>query len=209
MSLGIEVYGILFDVVIPRNTPIPTKKDTTHVTVHDNQESVLTKVYQGERSRATDNHFLGNLHISGIPPAPKGVPKIKKWFEIDANGILTVTSELLGTGITKKLTVSSENGRLSKEEIEKMIKDAEKYKLEDQEFKKKVNAHNALENCLYDMKNKINDCNIKKRLQPESLKKIENAIADTTEWLKDNDTASVDDHENKQARLEFVCKPLF
>ncbi|GKE98832.1 putative heat shock protein 70 family protein, partial [Tanacetum coccineum] len=93
-------------------------------------------------------------------------------------------------------------------EIEKMVKDAEKYKLEDQEFKKKVNAYNALEDCLYDMKNKINDCNIKKRLHPESLKKIENAIADTTEWLKDNDTASVDDHENKQARLEFVCKPL-
>ncbi|GKD54821.1 putative heat shock protein 70 family protein, partial [Tanacetum coccineum] len=209
LSLGVELYGNVFDVVIPRNTLIPTKKEKTHFTVEDNQECVVTKVYQGERSKATDNHFLGNLRISGIPPARKGVPEIKKLFEIDANGILTVTSELLGTGITRKLTVSSENGRLSKEEIEKMIKDAEKYKLEDQEFKKKVNAHNALEDCLYHMKNKINDYNIKKRLHPESLKKIEIAIADTTEWLKDNDNASVDDLENTQARLELVCKPLF
>ncbi|GKB28572.1 heat shock cognate 70 kDa protein-like protein [Tanacetum coccineum] len=132
-----------------------------------------------------------------------------KCFEIDANGILTVTAEILSTGKTEKLIIMNVNGRLSKEEIEKMVKDAEKYKLEDQEFKKKVNAYIALEDCVYDMKNKINDYNIKERLHPESLKKIENAISETTQWLHDNETAPVNVLQTKKLRLELVCKPLF
>ncbi|GJW34251.1 putative heat shock protein 70 family protein [Tanacetum coccineum] len=178
LSLGVALKGDVFSVMIPRNSRIPTKKAKTFVTVADNEKSTKNKVYQGERTQSSENYFLGEFTISGIPRK------------------------------TKKLIIMNENGRLSAEEIEKMVKDAEKYKLEDQEFKKKVNAYNALEDCLYHMNNKINDYNIKKRLHPESLEKIENAIADTTEWLQENDTASVDDHENKQAHLEFVCKPL-
>ncbi|GJX30999.1 putative heat shock protein 70 family protein [Tanacetum coccineum] len=209
LSLGVEIEGNIFDVVIPRNTPIPAKKSKIYLTSIDNQSSAYVKVYQGERAKSTENHLLGEVTVSGIPPSQKYVQRINKCFEIDANGILTVTAEILSTGKTEKLIIMNVNGRLSKEEIEKMVKDAEKYKLEDQEFKKKVNAYIALEDCVYDMKNKINDYNIKERLHPESLKKIENAISETTQWLHDNETAPVNVLQTKKLRLELVCKPLF
>ncbi|GKA37537.1 putative heat shock protein 70 family protein [Tanacetum coccineum] len=209
LSLGVAVRGNVFDVVIPRNTSIPTKKAKVYWTTYDNQTSVDINVYQGERAQLYDNHFLGMFAISGIPHAPKGVPRIEECFEIDVNGILTVTAKILSTGMTTKLTIMNENGRLSKEEIEKMIRDAKKYNLEDQEYKKKVHAHNELEDYLYDVGNKMNEFNIKKRVHPESLNKIENAIAETTSWLQDNDTASAEEHLSKKAHLEFVCKPLF
>ncbi|KAL4572435.1 hypothetical protein LXL04_019212 [Taraxacum kok-saghyz] len=155
LSLGTEVNGEVMCVVIPRNTPIPTKKTKTFKTGDDNQSSMETKVYQGERTKAADNYLLGSFIVSGIPPAPKGSSKVEDCFEIDENGILIVTSKVVSTGKTKSLTVTNLSGRLSKEEVEKMVKDAEKFKLEDQEYKRKAEAYNDLEDCLYALKNKI------------------------------------------------------
>ncbi|KAJ9545246.1 hypothetical protein OSB04_024953 [Centaurea solstitialis] len=200
LSLGAEDVNSLINVVIPRNTPIPAKGTYEFHTVLDNQYSMQLDVYQGERSRSKDNHLLGKFRISGIPRAPKGVQIVRDCFEVDANGILTVTAEILSTGKTEKLTITNESGRLSKEEIEKMVKEAEKYKHEDQEFKKKADAINALEDCLYDMKNMIKEENIKKRARPEVLKDLENGIADTTDWLAENKDASVDHLKHKKLK---------
>ncbi|KAJ9545233.1 hypothetical protein OSB04_024940 [Centaurea solstitialis] len=209
LSLGVKIINNVMRVVIPRNTPIPAKMTKNLRTTVDNQSAMNLDVYQGERSRATDNHLLGKFSISGIPCAPKGVQLIRDCYEIDANGILTITAEILSTGKTKKLTITYKNGRLSQEEIEKMVKDAQKYKQEDQEFQKQADARNALEDCLYNMKNMIQEYNIKNTAHPENLKNAENAIADMTCWLAENKDASVDELLHKKVCLECVCKPIF
>ncbi|KAJ0771129.1 putative Heat shock protein 70 family [Helianthus annuus] len=209
LSLGVEVVGKVFDVVIPRNTPVPTHNAKQYHTTYDNQSTIGIKVYQGERSKSTDNHFLGKFDISGIPPARKGVSTVMECFEIDANGILTVTVAIMSTGKTEKLIISKENGRLSKEDIEKMVSDADKFRLEDQEFKKKAKAYNALEDCLYKMKNKIEEYNVKKSLHPSILKEVKKAIEETSIWLEDNQAAPFAELHLKKVHLEFVCKPMF
>ncbi|XP_071741438.1 heat shock cognate 70 kDa protein-like [Rutidosis leptorrhynchoides] len=210
LSLGVETTGKQMHVVIPRNTPIPTIKSKIFVTNKDNQTSIRISVYQGERAKSIDNHFLGKFNIYGIPPAPQGFFHIKECLEIDANGILTVTAKILSTGHTEKLVINNENRRLSKEKIENMVKDAEKYKLEDQEFKRKMDACHALEDCVYNMKTKINEYNKLNRseVQSESIKKIKNAIADTTKWLEDNRVATVEEFQRKKLFLEFACASL-
>ncbi|XP_071697487.1 heat shock cognate 70 kDa protein-like [Rutidosis leptorrhynchoides] len=193
LSLGVEVTGQVFSVVIPRNTQVPTKKTKNFTTHQDNETSLLFKVYQGERTRSIDNHLLGELTVYGVPLAPKGVPRIKVDFEVDVNGILIVTAEVLSTGLKKKLTVTNENGRLSMKEIHKMVKDAQRYKVEDQKFKMKVDAYNALEDCIYKMNNKLKEHNVKKTMNSENLMKMENAIADMTKWFQDNHAAPIDE----------------
>ncbi|KAI3756065.1 hypothetical protein L1987_55878 [Smallanthus sonchifolius] len=203
LSLGVETIGRVMHVMIPRNTPIPTKVTKVYFTTEDNQTFINIKVYQGERARTTDNHFLGMFRISGIPPALKGVSKVKECFEIDADGILTVTAEILSTGMTKKLVISNANGRLSKEAIEKMLKDGESYKLDDQEYMKQAEAFNALKELIYTMKNKINDKDIRKLLHPDHLKKVKDTIADTAQWLEGNQGAAVDELQGKKVTLEL------
>ncbi|KAJ0449684.1 putative Heat shock protein 70 family [Helianthus annuus] len=207
LSLGVEIQGDLISVVIPRNTPIPTSNAKTYRTVCDYQSMIEINVYQGERSRTTDNHFLGKFRISGIPPAPKGVAEVIERFEIDANGILTVTASIISTGKTEKLIISNVNGRLSKKEIEKMVCDAKEYKLEDQEFKKKAEAYNALEDCLYKVKNKIEEYNTMK--STVNMKEVKKAIHETSKWLEDNKAAPFAVLQLQKLRLEFVCKSLF
>ncbi|KAJ9545345.1 hypothetical protein OSB04_025052 [Centaurea solstitialis] len=209
LSLGTQIYEGIMDIVIPRNTPIPTKMVKKYKTMWDNQPSMDIEVYQGEKSKCTANHLLGNLVVSGIPCALKGVRQVRVCFEIDANGILTVTAKILSTGKTHKLVVRNENGRLSKEEIKKLAKDVDKYKHEDQECKKKEDARNALSGSLYKMKNKISEYNIKKRVHPEILKVMEKVVADTTGWLENNQDAPVDELQRKKVRLESVCTPTF
>ncbi|KAJ0453478.1 putative Heat shock protein 70 family [Helianthus annuus] len=209
LSLGVQVRGELLSVVIPRNTPIPTSNAKKYITTEDNQSAVGIKVYQGERSKSTDNHLLGEFEIFGIPPAPKGVSTVMKCFEIDANGILTVTASIVSTGKMEKLVISNECGRLSKEEIEKMVNDAEKYKHEDQEFKKKAEAHNALDDCIYNMKKKIEEHNVKKSVHHEILQVMKKAVDETAKWLEDNHAAPFAELHSKKVHLEFVCKPLF
>ncbi|KAI3819112.1 hypothetical protein L1987_12936 [Smallanthus sonchifolius] len=209
LSLGVQVKGGVFSVIIPHNTSLPTGNTKRYTTIYGNQFTIRFKVYQGERSKSTYNHLLGDFSIYGIPRAPKGVPSIIVSFEIDADGILKATAGIVSTGKFKKLTITNANGRLSKEEIEKMVEDAEKYKLEDQEFKKKADAYNVLEDCLYKVKNKIKDYNIKKTVSPEILKEMENAIAKMTKWLKNNKAAPIAELQIMKVHLEFVCKPLF
>nr|GFA50357.1 putative heat shock protein 70 family [Tanacetum cinerariifolium] len=200
MSLGIESRGGIMVVVIPRNNPIPTQNSVSCFTVTDNQTAIINKVYQGERTRSMDNYLLGQFRITGILPAPKGVSEVVDTFKIDANGILTVTSKVVSTGKTEKLTVTNHSGRLSQQEIEKMVKDAEKYKLEDQEYKWKVDAFNDLEDFLYVVKKKI--MMNRYDISAEVLRNIKYAVNDATEWLSNNKDAI----EAKKFQLEFISK---
>lgn len=204
MSLGIETSGQILTSLIKRNSTVPCKKSQLFSTFVDNQTSVEIKIYEGERVRSTDNHLLGQFHLSGIAPAPRGMPQIEVTFDLDINGILHVSAEDKGTGNKNSIVITNDSGRLSKEEIDKMIIDAEKYADDDKEMKETIEARDKLENYVYALKNTLDNEEVKKKINATEQ------LSEAMMWLESHTIDNTDKQtfENKYTSVESTFKPL-